>query len=355
MNRNAGIVNKGTLGALLAVQLVVIGVLLAARSGGIEEPEPFLSFDADAVDSLSVSNSDGAVGMAKVDGAWQLPEGVPAASVKVDSVIDKLRESPGGWPVASTGSSRERFEVTQENHQRRIVLKAGEETVADIYLGTSPGFRKTHARRAGDGDVFAIAFSNYEAGVKASDWLEKSLLRPEGTLTGVRRVDAFELTRDEEGGWVSADGSELDQGKVETFVGRFKGLSATDLSDATLPEAATMAFALTDDEGVLTLSVYALEDGEKYVAVSDRVAGAYEVAKYVAEQMEKTLADLASDPPEDEAVDGSAGEESETQPPQTAQAAVAPEEPDTPDALEAPETGVVEEAQTPEADAGDGA
>ena len=336
MNRVKGIINKTTLGALLAIQVVVVGVLLAARSGGIEEPEPFLQFDAESVDSLTVSNNEGSVSVSKVDGNWELPNGVPAAGFKVDSVLEKLGSATGGWPVANTESTRERFEVTEKNHQRHVVAKAGDDTVADIYLGTSPGYRKTHALRTGEDEIYAIAFSNYEAGVKAADWLERSLLRPKGEVAALRRlpgdpatapdpeseadtededietVAGFELSKDggdgeEQRAWVTADGAELDQGKVETFVGRFKGLSVTGVNEAPLPESATMTFVLADEEGEQTLSIFSLDDGEKYVATSDRVPGAYELSKYIAEQMNKPFADLLPDPPEDEEA-----EESET-------------------------------------------
>ena len=337
MNRERGIINKTTLGALLGIQIVVVGVLLAARSGGIEEPEPFLQFDAQSVDSLTVSNNEGSVSVTKVDGNWQLPNGVPAAGFKVDSEIERLSDAAGSWPVANTQPTHERFEVTAENHQRHLVARAGEDTVADIYLGTSPGYRKTHARRTGEDEIYAIRFSNYEAGVKAGDWLDRSLLRPQGEVTALRRlpgdpastdaasepdsedaedtvepVAGYEFGKDgrageEQDAWVTTDGTELDQGKVETFVGRFKGLSVTGVNEAALPESATMTFVLTDEEGDQTLSIFALDDGEKYVAVSDRVSGAYELSKYIAEQMNKPFADLLPDPPEAEE-----SEESET-------------------------------------------
>ena len=350
MNRGRGIINKTTLGALLAVQIVVVGVLLAARSGGIEEPEPFLEFDAQSVDSLTVSNSEGSASITKVDGNWQLPHGVPAAGFKVDSVIEKLSNAAGSWPVANTQPTRERFEVTEENHQRHLVAKAGKDTVADIYLGTSPGYRKTHARRAGEDEIYAIRFSNYEAGVKAADWLDRSLLRPKGEVAALRRlpgdpaaadapadpasepdseedkdtvapVAGFELSKDdgdsedgeEPDAWVSADGTALDQGKVETFVGRFKGLSVTGVHEAALPESATMTFVVTDEEGEQTLSVFSLDDGEKYVATSDRVRGAYELSKYIAEQMDKPFADLLPDPPEAEESEPAADVEAEAE------------------------------------------
>ena len=292
--------NKTTLGFALAVQVVLIGALVAARSGAVAEPEPFLSFDAGTIDALSISNDEGTVALKKTEGAWQLPEGLPVDGSKVERVLERLSESSAGWPVASKASTAERFEVTEDNHQRHVTLKVGDDTQADFYLGTSPGYRKAHARHAGDDDIFAITFSNYEAGVKASDWLDKSLLRPEGALTRVERVDGFALTKADDGVWASGDGAELDQGKAETFAGRFSGLSVIGVSDLELPEAPKMTFALTDEGGTQNLRIFHLEADDDYVAVSDRVPGAFEMSSYIAEQMDKTVADFAPDPPEDE-------------------------------------------------------
>ena len=293
--------NKTTLGFALAVQVVLIGALLAARSGAVAEPEPFLSFDAGLIDALSVSNDEGTVDLTKAGGAWQLPEGLPADASKVERVLERLSDASGGWPVASKASTAERFEVTEDNHQRRVTVKAGDETRADFYLGTSPGYRKAHARHANEDDIYAIMFSNYEAGVKESDWLDKSLLRPDGTLTGVERVDGFALTKGDDGVWASRDSAELDQGKAETFAGRFSGLSVIGVSDVELPEAPKMTFALSDESGTQTLRIFHVEADDDYVAVSDRVPGAFEMSSYIAEQMDKTGADFAPEEPADEA------------------------------------------------------
>jgi len=301
--------NKTTLGFALAVQVVLIGALLAARSGAVAEPEPFLSFDIGTVDGLSVSNDEGTVDLTKAGDEWQLPEGLPADAAKVERVLEKLSDTSGGWPVASKASTAERFEVTEDNHQRHVTLKTGEETLADFYLGTSPGYRKAHARHADDDDIFAITFSNYEAGVAESDWLDKSLLRPDGALTAVERVDGFALTKADDGVWASGDGAELDQGKAETFAGRFSGLSVIGVSDLALPEAPKMTFALTDESGTQTLRIFHLEEDDDYVAMSDRVSGTFEMSSYIAEQMDKTVADLAPDPPEDEAAEEATDEE----------------------------------------------
>lgn len=323
--------NKTTLGFALAVQVVLVAALLAVRSGAVTEPEPFLSFDASMVDALSVSNDEGSVSLAKAGDGWQLPDGLPADSSKVDRVLENLSESSGGWPVASKASTAARFEVAEDDHQRHVTLQSGDDTLADFYLGTSPGYRKAHARHVDEDDIYAITFSNYEAGVKASDWLDKSLLRPDGMLTGVERVDGFALTKDEEGVWASGEGSELDQGKAETFAGRFTGLSVIGVSEAELPERPSMAFALTDDSGTQTLSIYHLEADDDYVAVSDRVPGAYEMSSYIAEQIDKTVTDLAPDPPEDaesdDIEDAPLGDELELLDPEETGAAVEPASP----------------------------
>ena len=290
--------NKTTLAFALVIQLAIVGILLAAQRGDVTEPAPFLSFDTQTVDALTVANDEGSVTLAKVDDGWQLPDGIPADDSKIDEVIDKLANADGSWPVATSASSAERFEVTEDSHQRHLTLMAGEETVADLYLGTSPGYRKTHARLADDGDVYAINFSNYEAGVEAGDWLDKSLLRAEGPVTSLELVGAFELTKDDEGVWTSADGASLDQGKVETLAGRFTGLSVLGVSDVALPEQPKAVFQLTDDAGAFEISLFHLEEDDDYVATSERVAGTYELSSYIAEQMDTTLADLAPDAPD---------------------------------------------------------
>lgn len=295
--------NKTTLGFALAVQVVLIGALLAARSGAVTEPDPFLSFDAATIDAVSVSNDEGTVDLTRAGDEWQLPEGLPADTSKVERVLEKLSDASSGWPVASKASTAERFEVAEDNHQRHVTLKTGDETLADFYLGTSPGYRKAHARHVDDDDIYAITFSNYEAGVKESDWLDKSLLRPDGALTAVERVDGFALTKDDDGIWAAGDGAELDQGKAETFAGRFSGLSVIGVSDLALPEAPRMTFALTDESGTQTLRIFHLEADDDYVAVSDRVPGTFEMSSYIAEQMDQTVADLAPDPPEDDAAE----------------------------------------------------
>ena len=296
---------KSTLAFALAIQLVAIGALFAARSGARDEPPPFLDFDASRIDALAVASADGSINLSKTADDWLMTGDLRADKTKVDALLDKLSNAAGGWPVASSDATAERFEVTAGNHQRRVTLKAGDDTVADIYLGTSPGYRKTHARHVDGGeDIYAISFSNYEAGVKTADWLDRAVLRPDGEITAIRRIGgapAFALRKDAGGTWSADDGDELDPVQAETLAGRFTGLSATDVHQRSLPDAPDMVFEVDDEAGTQTLRIYrmASQGGgpeDDYVATSDRASGRYRIASYTAEQMDISRADLAPDP-----------------------------------------------------------
>ena len=152
------------LGAILLAQLVVVALVWGLQTRPGDVPPVFLSFDASSVDVFTVAGEESQVTVARADGEWQLSNGLPADAGRIDGVVRKLSDPGAGWPVATSESAMKRFEVVEEAHQRHIVVSAGEETLADIYLGTSPTFGKVHARHASGGPVYAISFSNYEAG-----------------------------------------------------------------------------------------------------------------------------------------------------------------------------------------------
>ena len=287
-----------TLTIALGAQLLLVALVWGLQTGGGEDPEPFLGFDADAVDSLSVGDDGQTVTVTRADGAWTVAEGLPADTNKVDRVLDKLADADGGWPVATSESAMTRFEVTEDEHQRHIVVGAGDQTLADVYLGTSPSYQRVHARHASGGPVYAIDFSNYEAGAEVSDWLRKSLLQPDGALRSVARVGeaGWTLTSTDDG-W-SAEAVTVDQDEAAEYTARFTGLNVLGVVDVELPGAPTARFVLTDDIGAHELSLFHLEEEDDYVATSNRYAGQFEIAKYVAERLDASLDDFAPEPEE---------------------------------------------------------
>lgn len=71
---------------------------------------------------------------------------------------------------------------------------------------------------------------------------------------------------------------------------------ATGVFEGTLPEEEAFSFSLTDAAGIHQIDFYRVgEEGEDFVATSSRQNGAFDVAAYIAEQLDVTLEDLGPD------------------------------------------------------------
>ena len=281
---------KNSLGILLAAQLILVLVVWGLGQRDTEAPQAFLSFDSATVDKLSISDGETSVELLRIGEEWKYGDDVPANKSKIEDVLKKLGNTSAGWPVGTTGSAAERFEVTDNLFQRRLVAKAGEVLVADIYLGTSPSFRKVHARHASGGPVYSIDFSNYEVGAEENEWLDKGLFRPQGSIAGLERKGQFVTTK-RNGTWISG-GDDLNQSEINKLAARFEGLSVTEPSDFQLPTDPWIQYSLDDEEGTQLLSIYRVSDENNYVITSDRTTGVYGLSSFVAEQLDVQLSDL---------------------------------------------------------------
>jgi len=102
--------------------------------------------------------------------------------------------------------------------------------LGELYLGSSPGFRKVHARLVGSLDTHVIDFNVVDAPTDPADWYERELLRLSrddlarvdlGTLALKNGETGFEL----EG---VAEGEQLNPDKVEEFLRAVTSLSFLD-------------------------------------------------------------------------------------------------------------------------------
>lgn len=285
--------------ALLVVQVLIVIAIWLLSLQGPKDPEPFLEFDMNTADRLVIESSDESISLTKDDEVWALPDGNPADERKIERVLERLAGASGGWPVATSEGTAKRFEVTKDGFQKHISVFAGDETLADIYVGTSPSFRLVHARAVSGGPVHAIEFANHDASTTPNSWLDKSLLRPQGTITSLELVDAYVLTKDE-GVWSVADETELDQSKVRDYIERFETLSVFELSEADVADTEPSGqIVITDDDGSYTLTVYYVESSEDWVVHSDREVSHYGLASYVGSEIVKDLSDLAPDEEEE--------------------------------------------------------
>ena len=296
----------GLLGGLLVAQVVIIaGLLLASGVGSDAGAAHLLSFDPASVTKLGVSGEEDAVQLVRDGEDWRLADGVldglPADGGKVSELLADLSDLAAPWPVATSDDSAERFEVTEGNHQRRLVIEDADGLVADLLLGTSPGYRRVHARLSGASEVYSIDFSNYEAPTDADQWLDKALLAAKGQVSSVMLEDAWQLARQDDG-WL-IDGAPADAEAADDLVRRFTGLRVLGTSeeqadaagDADAAGEPAGVFVVTDEAGEHRLTLYHEAEEDDYSLTSDRVAGRFELATYIAEQMLADPADLQAD------------------------------------------------------------
>lgn len=312
------------LGGLLAVQLLAVaGLLIADGMGGAGAGTALLPFEASAVVKLGVASQDEALALQRGEDGWQLESGLPADAEKIREALEKLAGAPAAWPVATSSATAERFEVTEENFQRRLAFETEDGEASALYLGTSPGYRRVHARLDGQDEVFSIDFANYEAPTEAEQWLDKTLLQAQGAVSSVQlqgQDGAWRLERQGDDGEWLLDGAAADQEAADKLANRFVDLrvigfaeetagvvadaadesadATQESADAAAPPAPKARFTLVDEQGEYRLDLFFDEQAEDYSAVSSRVDGRFEVASYIAEQMLAKAEDLL---PEEEA------------------------------------------------------
>ena len=289
--------NQRILIGILALQVILVAAAFLNRLREPEVPEEFLSVQLEDVTAIQITSDQGKVELARREaGGWQLADGNPADDEKVDRVFGDFVGIKGGWPVATSISSAERFEVADDAFQKRVVLTAGDDVLADVYLGSSPGYRSVHARLADSSSVYSIKFSNYELSTDISSWIYKKLLSAEGEVSKISRSDGFSLTKTADT-WTSEPAVELDLNEVKSFVDRFADLSIYDINETDVSSIDPINFALVDGSGEYSLKLFHDEENNDWIASSSRVDGMYSISSYVAKQMTAPLdeLELASD------------------------------------------------------------
>ena len=277
--------------AVLVAQLVLLAVLLLAGDDQGAAAK-LLDFEPGEVEAFSFEDGDGrSVALEKVAGAWRLGE-LPADAVKIGGVIESLVGGSASWPVATSESSQARFEVAEGAFQRRVRFSGGAGELATLYLGSSPGFRRIHAREAEEEAIFSIDVGVHELPVDASVWLDKALFEVEA-ISRLTFPEGAVLVGDEETGW-TVDGQQADLEKATEFVRRIQGLSVLGIheaaADTVLGDPVTLI--VEDNKGTHGLTFRFNEAVDEYVLESDRLPGEFTVASYIVEQILVPAADL---------------------------------------------------------------
>lgn len=163
----------------IAQVLLILGVFAYQENSRVQvDAQPLLGIKSADIDRIVIQDASNKVTLQKTGSQWQLPElhQLPVDKQKLDEILQKLDGTKLTWPVTTTASSHERFEVAGDKFQRRIELFQGDAKKADIWLGSSPGFKKIHLRRKGENQVYAVELTAFEFATAANDWLQSNLL-----------------------------------------------------------------------------------------------------------------------------------------------------------------------------------
>lgn len=222
-------------------------------------------FSDSAIDEVRIGDEfDNEVILVRSGKQWLLPElqHVPADLAKVEALLHSIIHQAGSWPIARSPVARQRFQVADYYYQRRLTLMSGGEKLGTLYLGTSPGFRKVHARNEDQDAIYSITLNAFEAPAVSGAWIETRLLQVRAPL----RIDAdlYNL-HFENGHWLSGTGGVPDEQELETLISALKtlqvdGVANEDLQRELSAAEADLILQIQSLAGKVTLELLTLNE-----------------------------------------------------------------------------------------------
>lgn len=168
--------------AIFVIQVAMVAALYWPNAGLMEvlNNDKLVPFNPDILDEIHIGDDKGneAV-LVKAGDHWILPDlsGLTINPELIEGLLQNVMRSTTGWPVASSMAARQRFALTDYNFQRRLTLVGNGELLGTIYLGTSPAYRRVHAKNSVQDAIFEISYNSVDASAIDSDWLDKRTLQ----------------------------------------------------------------------------------------------------------------------------------------------------------------------------------
>lgn len=270
---------KQWLSGLLAVQVALTFVLYfnANSEAEFDAQQRLINISSANINKLVIADQEGSSVIQKQGDQWMLPEyqELPVKTAKVEGILEKLEGVKSGWPIASSSASHNRFEVSNDNFQRKVQLYSGEKKIAEVLMGSSPGYRSIHTRLADDNNIFSVKLASYDFAAKNVDWLDKALLQV-SNIKHVKGAD-FEVDKQDDN-WqmlskpmvVDDKTTELDTAKMEELASFFENLRIQEPqlealpTDIDKPQNKPVEITLTQDGTGTTWTYRFIADNDNY-------------------------------------------------------------------------------------------
>ena len=264
--------------ALLLVLLIQCGITAVVfwpqpKLAQITEVPALAPFDSRAVDEIRIGDKyDNQTILVKSGGRWLVPamENLPANAAKVDALLEGIINQPADWPIGVSAAARQRFQVVDYHYQKHLSFFSDGSELGSIFLGSSPGFRKVHARNASQGAIYGITFNAFDAPAFNDAWLDPRLLQ----LRSLLRIDAdLYSVSFEDGTWQSGIGRTPDQQELESLVDAFRTLMIDGVADQAMQRdlsdtEADLGFTIESLAGTVTFELFSTE-GQHFIHSSE--------------------------------------------------------------------------------------
>lgn len=280
--------NIRLLSLLFAAQLVVLGLVYLSTRPQLDEQRPLVNTSLSDADEVQIVDGDNTLSLKLDDQQWIIQDygQLPAAESKVSELIDDLKEINIQWPVASSDSAAERFEVSADSAKKTLKFLSQSKELFSLYIGTSPGYRKQHVSLDGK-EVYSVELAEHRISANKADWLNKDLLKIESTITAAQFADVSLAISDES--W-SVDGLNTDESanadSIQRWVDRFGNLQVSNYLAAKEAEKITITdpsfkVRLTTDNSETGFNFYT--QNEKFYVKQFDNENLFEIAAYQAE------------------------------------------------------------------------
>ncbi len=258
-------ITQSFLSVFLVLQIVAAGALLFHQrsTASVRPDEKLLTIDVSTINKMIIEDAEASVELNKDDTGWQLPNyDVPVSANKAESVLDSLAAAKTGWAVANREESHSQLEVAEDSFNRKIALFNNEDKIAELFIGSSPGLRRSHVRRSDDSDVYSVALNSYDIPAIRNQWFDRNIL----ALPEISTIQLMDHTLEADGeGWKITDGDgesqTPDQPNIDSVVNTLKTLRVSDVKESTEDDRVANAEVLVkNDESDYTYTFYASED-----------------------------------------------------------------------------------------------
>ncbi len=251
---------------------------------------PLVAVDVDSADTVTIEQpGERLLRLTRKGDQWVLPDksDFPVMPAKFEQFTDKLFDARRSWPVGQTMVAARQFKVTMDAFERRVRFLKGEAVLGDVFLGSSPGFRKVHARLDGDEHTYAIDFNAFDAPAVPSQWYDTEALKT--PVEDIARIDMGGFALKAEDGEFQVENlrenEQTDVEPVQEMVERVSEVAFTDVLgddgrarfDAGKP---VVRYIIEIKEGEpIEHSVVAPEESNRYILKSSAQPYYFEVEK----------------------------------------------------------------------------